>query len=249
LKAVLTYHSIDDSGSAISVDPVTFRMHMKWLSGRGIPVVPLQSILASAEGTAVALTFDDGFRNFDEFALPVLREYGFPASLFVVPGNVGKTNAWSGSERAPGIPTLPLLDWAEIARVAGHGVEIGAHSRSHPFLSRIAPSQLHDEIVGAGDDIARELGLRPQSFCYPYGDLNAAVVHAAAAAYRIAVTTELREINDGPVDSHLVPRIDMYYFRNPRGLESVGTAAFSRYLSFRRAGRTVRGLASRALGR
>ncbi|MEJ7761110.1 MAG: polysaccharide deacetylase family protein [Gemmatimonadaceae bacterium] len=248
MKAVLTYHSIDDSGSAISVDPVSFRMHLKWLSGRGIPVVPLRSILASAKGTAVALTFDDGFRNFDDVALPVLREYGFPASLFVVPGNVGKTNAWSGSERSPGIPTLPLLDWAGIARAAGHGIEIGAHSRSHPFLSRITPSRLHDEIVGAGDDIDAELGIRPQSFCYPYGDFNAAVVQAAAAAYNIAVTTELREIDDGPVDSHLVPRIDMYYFRNQAQLESFGTPAFSRYLRLRRVGRTVRGLVSGALG-
>ncbi len=243
MRGVLTYHSLDASGSTISVDPGDFDRQMKWLSSSGVRVVPLTAILDPGEGDRVALTFDDGFSNFEESALPILRDYDFPATVFVVSRHVGATNSWPGSAASTRIPTLPLMDWHGVWRIAVAGIEIGAHSQTHPDLRRMPKSQLNSEIEGCRDDIARELGVAPRSFCYPYGEVSDAVRDAVAdASFTLAVTTELRAIDSQLVDSRLIPRIDMYYFREPGGLESWGSPAFTRRLLMRRAARRVRSM-------
>src|SRR5262245_53682892 len=82
MKAILTYHSIDDSGSVISVDAATFRAHIEWLVKQKIAVVPLDRLREMSDDThAVALTFDDGFENFATGAWPVLRDYALPVTV------------------------------------------------------------------------------------------------------------------------------------------------------------------------
>lgn len=247
---MLTYHSIDASGSAISVAPNDFRRHMLWLAENRIRVVPLSTILDQPLDDAIALTFDDAFQNFGEIALPVLAEFELPATLFVVSRRVGGTNSWQGTGGSAGIPTLPLLDWHGVARAAGQGIEIGAHSQTHPMLSLLSPADVTCEVAGSRDDIGRELGAPPQSFCYPYGDVNHEVCMAAAdAGYRIAVTTELRPVKAVSDDPRLIPRIDMYYLRERGRLESWGTPAFSRHLAVRRTTRQLRRALTTVFGR
>ena len=95
MRAVITYHSIDPSGSAISIGETEFRRHISWLATSGLPVVSLEALLTSpAESHAIALTFDDGFQSFGTVALPLLSEYGFPSTVFIVTGKVGGSNTW-----------------------------------------------------------------------------------------------------------------------------------------------------------
>ena len=95
MRAILTYHSIDDSGSPISVAPEEFRAHVRWLSSGLVRVVPLAELVTlPPEEEAVAITFDDAFQNFASVAAPLLYEHGLPATLFVVSGRVGRDNAW-----------------------------------------------------------------------------------------------------------------------------------------------------------
>src|SRR5580700_4908300 len=107
-SAILTYHSLDDSGSVISTPPVVFRRQMEFLAQSGIPVVPLDQ--AVARPGSVALSFDDGFGNLADHALPVLEQYHLPATIFVVSRYCGKMNNWP-SQPAGGVPQLPLLSW------------------------------------------------------------------------------------------------------------------------------------------
>ena len=131
MRAILTYHSIDNSGSPVSVTPAAFRQHIEWLASGSTRVLSLGDIVhGSQSDDAVALTFDDGFENFSTEAWPLLRAHRFPATLFVVTGQVGRTNAWQGREE-PGIPTLPLLGWAALERLAGDG----CHSRDDRLFS------------------------------------------------------------------------------------------------------------------
>ncbi len=81
-SAILTYHSIDSSGSIISVAPTLFQAHMEVLAGSRIPVVPLAEI--QRRDGCLAITFDDGFENFESAALPFLEKYAFPATVFLV---------------------------------------------------------------------------------------------------------------------------------------------------------------------
>ena len=86
-SAILAYHSIDESGSVISVAPSIFRGQMQSIVDSGIPVVPLPRILDSPG--SIAITFDDGYRNFMEHALPALSEFSLPATVFIVTGLCG----------------------------------------------------------------------------------------------------------------------------------------------------------------
>jgi peptidoglycan/xylan/chitin deacetylase (PgdA/CDA1 family) len=239
LRAILTYHAVDPSRSPICMDEATFRRHAAWLASGRVRVCALADLPAQPPDTdAVALTFDDGFTSVAERAWPVLRDHGLCATVFVVSDHVGSTNAWAGRP-APGIPTLPLMEWDTLGRLAEAGVELGAHTRSHRDLRGASLGELEDELTGCAERIARETGRRPSSFAYPYGAVDATAAAMAARVYRRACTTVLRLV--GPdEDVYRLPRLDAYYFRDTRRLERWGTPAFHRYLTVRAAARTVR---------
>ena len=239
MRAILTYHSVDPSGSPISVDEAAFRAHVDWLASGAVRVVPLDAIAtAPGDQDSVALTFDDAFRNFADVAWPLLRRHRLPVTLFVVTARTGQTNAWNGAS-SPGIPTLPLMDWDALGRVAAEGVTLGAHSRSHPDLRRSDQAQLRDELAGSADDIAARTGQRPAAFAYPYGGVNARVAATAGETFRLGCTTELRELGSAEAPLRL-PRLDAFYLRAAGRLESYGTPSLRRYLALRAGLRRVR---------
>ena len=248
MRAVITYHSIDPSGSAISTSETEFRGHMRWLASSGIPVMSLEELLTHPSGSdAIALTFDDAFQSFEAIALDLLSEQGFPSTLFVVSGKVGGTNTWE-ADAASSLPVLPLLDWGGVARAMEAGVTPGSHGRTHRHLTGLAQNELEAEVSGSLEDFQRELGVSPAAFCYPYGDATSRERDAVARSYRLAVTTELRSVASDD-DPYNVPRIDAYYLRGPGRLETFGTPAFERYLKVRRRGRRLKSSVVRLLGR
>lgn len=248
MRAILTYHSIDVSGSPISVSPDVFRAHCDFLSSGRVRVLPLETLLTDPRaGDAVALTFDDAFVNFATHAAPLLDRHGLPSTLFVVSDHVGGHNDWGGRP-AFGVPHLPLLTWPELAELQNRGVQIGAHTRHHQPLVQLRGAELADEVQGAVARIESALGRRPDTFAYPYGavDSEAAAVVRDACAW--ACTTELRALGTDE-DRVLLPRLDMYYFRDPGQLEAWGTAAFRSRLWLRGQGRRLRRLARGASSR
>ena len=246
MRAILMYHSIDDSGSAISVPASVFARHVKWLRSGHVRVTSIPELLAlPPEADAVAITFDDGFCNFAVDAAPLLKE--LPVTLFVVTDHVGRSNEWGGRQ-ARGIPTLPLLDWPALSRLAESGVTLGSQSRTHRDLATISPEAIDDELAGGAEVLQRETGVAPELFAYPYGSVTPTAVAAVAARFRWACTTQLRTVGVHERMAEL-PRIDMYYFRQPGQLESWGTARFHAYLGARRLLRGSRRLAQRAATR
>lgn len=241
MRAILTYHSIDSSGSAVSVPEETFRAHVRFFGSGRVAVVPLADLPSMPdEKDAVAITFDDGFLNFTSSAMPLLSHQGFPATVFVVSDAVGRTNEWGG-EPAPGIPTLPLMSWPDLGRARDAGFEIGAHTRNHPDLTSLSPEQVEDEMAGCSERIRSELGERPRRFAYPYGSVNPGVARSARDRFEQSVTTEFRPLSSGD-DQALLPRLDAWYFQRPGTLEAWGTAAFRRRLWIRAQGRRVRAM-------
>ncbi|MBM3991205.1 MAG: polysaccharide deacetylase family protein [Planctomycetes bacterium] len=239
MRAILTYHSIDSSGSPISLDEGTLRRHIAFLRSGKVAVVRLEELLLVPERRdAVALTFDDGFANFESVAWPLLRYQDFPVTLFVATGRVGLDNAWGGT-RARGIPTLPLLGWDALRRMRKQGLTLGSHSRTHPRLTEVDDATLADELDGSIADMERELGYRPTSFCYPYGALDARVADAVRTRFERACTTELGLLPATP-DAHGLPRLDAYYYRSSGRLESFGSGGFRRHLWLRATLRRLR---------
>jgi peptidoglycan/xylan/chitin deacetylase (PgdA/CDA1 family) len=170
-RAILTYHSIDDSGSVLSTTPEEFAWQMAELARRAIRVVRLDEIAGSAG--AVALTFDDGYRNFLTAALPVLERWGYPATVFVITGYVGRENSYPGQFVES--PRQPLLTWDELEEIAGRGVEVGAHTVNHVWLSRLSRERAREEIRRSQETLEERLGRRVRSFSYPFGDATVAM--------------------------------------------------------------------------
>ena len=248
MRAIITYHSIDSSGSPVSLSKESFSSHAGFFASGRVKVLPLADLMhARDDEDAVALTFDDGFRNFATQAMPVLSDKALPATVFVVSDAVGGSNAWGGREE-PGIPTLPLMDWDELQTVSDAGFDIGAHTRRHPHLTSLSPSQLEDETAGSVDRIGAELGSRPTVFSYPYGDVNDSVARVARAMFSHSVTTEHRLLADHE-DVALLPRLDAFYFRHPGTLDDWGSSAFRRRVWIRAQARRVRELVAPHGGR
>jgi len=242
-RAILTYHSIDDSGSVLSVPPSRFQQHVEWMRRSGIEVRSLEAMLSPdsrSDQHALAITFDDGYLNVAERAAPLLREYGLPATVFVVSSRAGKDNGWERT-RGSHIPVLPLLDWDALGRLAESGVQVGAHSRTHPHLTRLPDSAIEDELAGCADEIERRIGKRPIALAYPYGNTDDRVVGIARRLFSVAVTTRFRTLNSHE-DRAMVPRLDAWYLRNPGLLEAWGSTGFQLRVLARDSVRRIRRL-------
>lgn len=247
MRAILTYHSVDDSGSPVSVGRDEFRAHCAFLASGRVRVVPLEQLPdVPASEDAVAITFDDGFENFWTVAADELESRRLPATVFAVSGHVGAHNDWGGRQVA-GIPHLPLMSWDRLAQLRTRGFAIGAHTRSHPALPTISPAQLEDELGSCLATIEQHTGVRPQTFAYPYGAHDTASARAVRSHFALACTTELRALR-AVEDRALLPRLDMFYLRTPGLLERWGSAAFRSLIWLRSRGRQVRAFLSGPAG-
>lgn len=233
---ILMYHSISDRGGPTSIAPDVFRWQMEALAASRRPVVSMDRF---AEGSwpdgAVALTFDDAFQDFSDFAWPILERHDFPAMVYVPTGYVGGAEGWTGALSPP----RPLMDWPTIRRLAKAGVEFGNHSVSHPDLSALDDTDLQREICDAKEALEGKLGSPVRHCAPPYGSASATVRKAVARCHVTSVGTVLGQVTEASDLLHL-PRIEMFYFRTPgawrRHLDGNGGP----YLALRRGLRAIR---------
>jgi peptidoglycan/xylan/chitin deacetylase (PgdA/CDA1 family) len=194
---ILTYHQLVNTPPRgtpyreIYLSPADFARQMallhKW-GYRGLSMTALQPYLrGELEGRVVGVTFDDGYLNNFEHALPVLSQYNFSATCYIVSQLVGKTNAW---DQKIGLPPAPLMGVAELRQWLALGHDIGAHTRNHVHLDRVDDACAYDEIVLAKYELESALHVPVHHFCYPYGAYrphHVAMVHEAG--YQSATTT------------------------------------------------------------
>lgn len=248
MKAILTYHSVDDSGSVVSIDARTFARHVRWLASNHVRVLPLDQLPDAPDDVdAVAITFDDGLESFGRIAAPLLREHALPVTLFVVTDAVGSTNVWRG-RGDPGIPVQPLLDWSALGRLVAEGVTLGAHTCTHINLTTAQPAEAEREIVDSKSRLSRELGVVATTFAYPYGGVTQAARDVVAREFRYGVTTRLATLSTHEHPA-LLPRLDSYYLRAPGTLESWGTTRFRLRMGLLAGARSVRGSLTRSIAR
>lgn len=239
MRAILTYHAIDHSGSVISVTPDCFRSQITSLITGNVRIVGLAELLSLPDDSnAVALTFDDALGSVATEAAPLLAEHRLPATIFVVSEHVGGDNRWSGVTDA-GIPVAPVLDWDALGQLTRADWSVGSHTQRHPRLTQCSAAELSDELEGSAAAIEQHLGLRPTAFAYPYGDVDDRVVAAAARSYQAACTTDHLPIQSDAA-LHVLPRLDAWYFRHPDPFRGWGTQRFHRGIAWRHALRRIR---------
>lgn len=192
---VLTYHRVnpDHPRDRLTVHPEAFAAQMELLARSGRPVVALSAMLPALRGEgalprgAVALTFDDGYRDNLVHAAPVLARHGFPASLFVVSDLMGSSGTLDRYASCCDKDTM--LGWDEVRALRSQGHEIGGHGRSHRELATLAPDDARADVEDCARALEAELGARPALFCYPRGSENDAVRRIVAATGHAAACT------------------------------------------------------------
>ncbi len=139
------------------------------LLAAGLPCLPYDDALPAIRRgeRGFCLTFDDGFVSVIENALPVLQARGVKAMLFLVAGQIGGTDEW---DRAVGEPVHALMDEAQIRAWLAAGHEIGAHTLTHPHLTRLDRTRTRMEIFDSKARLEDRFGVPVRHFCYPYGD-------------------------------------------------------------------------------
>ena len=237
MRAILTFHSIDDSGSVLSYPPKTFRKLLDALERCDIPILDLDTLLRPDTPCGVALTFDDGIRTVFTEALPILRSHSAPAHLFLTTGVVGVTNRWPS--QPPAAPVFEMLRWSEIEALQSAGMRIEAHTVSHPDLRQLSGTELRDECESADETIASRLGVRPRYFAYPYGHSDARVRAFTRDRYAGSFTTDLRMLQREE-DKAALPRLDAYYLRREAVFGDLRSLQSRAFLGLRGAIRLLR---------
>ena len=216
---VLMYHRVGSSRNAwearYAIPPERFEAHMLALARRGMHSVSMEALSdwlengASLSADAFVLTFDDGFRDVREHALPVLERLRWPFTVFLVSNQVGAEDAWTRASNPDGV-TYPLLNAEEILDMQRRGVGFHSHTCSHASLPTLDDDRLSHELVESRAALQRLLGRQVDYLAYPYGHLDERVVAAArGAGYRAAFSTQ-PGFNRRDVDRFRIRRIDVY---------------------------------------
>ncbi len=257
---VLLYHKVQRRPMGLWGEPVLgvqeFERQMAFLASRYAPVSLDRAVRAlRGEATlpprAVAVTFDDGYRNNLVLAAPVLARHRIPATLFAVSGLVG-TDRWmwpyeleemfllNPASRIAAVAGEPVIEricaaglsqreamfaavdylkqvgdaamqrvmarlraampvevddenrylsWDEVRELAAYGIDVGAHTVTHPVLPLEPATSVERELVHCAEVLEREVGRRPAHFAYPYGSTCPAVTALTARNYEAAFTT------------------------------------------------------------
>jgi peptidoglycan/xylan/chitin deacetylase (PgdA/CDA1 family) len=190
---ILLYHRVSDDRDPLSVSPQCFRRQMEALAESGVRAVNLAEVAERlfGEGTSpdriVGLTFDDGYVDIVENALPVLEQHGFQATVFVATGLVDGTASPEWYERPP-----PILSWPQIVELdKGGTLHFEAHSVTHRNLRQLDDQEVSFELEESKRVLERRLDREVGVFSYPggvLGDRERAL--AQAAGYRLAVSCE-----------------------------------------------------------
>jgi peptidoglycan/xylan/chitin deacetylase (PgdA/CDA1 family) len=208
------YHSISEESSPLfakyCLSARKFAAHLAYLADNGWHSLTAGALAATLTSGAplpdktVVLTFDDGYDDFHTVALPLLQRYGFAASLFVPTAYVGTTSRWLRSCQEE---NRRILTWSALWEVSSAGVEIGAHSHTHPQLDRIPDAAVRQEARSAKTILEDGLAERVTGFAYPFGYWNRANRRALkATGYDWACSVDERPA--GHVDALLsLPRL------------------------------------------
>ncbi len=205
---ILMYHSISDATNPkfkqFTVSPKLFAEQMAYLhQHRYTPITVSQFVEAQNQEGAhlperpVILTFDDGYADFYNEALPVLKQYGFTATLYVTTGFVNETSRWLQHE---GETDRLMLTWNQLQEISASGIECGGHTHSHPQLDTLSSAQVIHEIIQSKKVLEEHLGQKVTSFAYPFGYYIANVRkqvqeagYTSACAVKHAMSSEMTD--------------------------------------------------------
>lgn len=214
---VLCYHSVHPTHPFRSATPELFAKHLAWLQSH-CDIVPFANVLAATTSIrsrpAVSITFDDGHDDNHTYALPALKDAGLSATFFLTAGLLEKDPVVIErfrSLRRCDVERIRGLEWSQVCEMLDEGMEVGAHTYSHPNLARLGRSDLQHELAGAKQIIEDRLQREITSLAYPFGKprvhlTDLAIEMASESGYRFggAIVTRAVRATDPALR---IPRI------------------------------------------
>lgn len=170
---ILMYHSISDDPEPahspyykVCTSPRRFAEQMQWLRTAGWQGVTLSDGLdflngkKKLTGKPVAITFDDGFRDFHTAAFPALHQNGFSATMYL-------PTAFIGDQRQS-FKSRECLTWSEVRELAAAGIEFGSHTVNHPVLYQSSWAEIETELSASKTILDQQLDQSTRAFAYPF---------------------------------------------------------------------------------
>ncbi len=188
---ILMYHRIDVDhprdavGRDLTISPQQFAAQLAYLKSRGVTGISMEQLQRRLElgeplDHLVVLTFDDGYADQYDYALPAIRRYGDAATFYIVTGLLGKRRH---------------LTWEQVEAMHGFGQDIAAHGVEHEDLSRMSAAQQAFQIDDSIDLLRSKLHAQIASYCYPAGRFNRATLQLVrSAGVGLAVTTDRKYV-------------------------------------------------------
>jgi peptidoglycan/xylan/chitin deacetylase (PgdA/CDA1 family) len=188
---IVLYHNIDGKGP-FSIDADTLREHFQLIRDRGIRVIPLRELMQKLEHPApynekvIAITFDDGYGSMYSKLLPLVREFGYPVTLFVYTDNIS-------------MKSTKNLTWRRLRAMDRQGIDIQAHSITHCDLTQLskkkndpeARKRLYEELYLSKRILELYMNKKIDLFAYPYGKYDLTIIDMTAkSGYRRAFSTD-----------------------------------------------------------
>lgn len=208
MTEILAYHNFSNNRKdAFSTSFSFFKSEMQWLFGKGYRGISLREFYINIKQKNVfILTFDDGYKDFFDCAVPLLNSLNFSATIFIVSELIGDISYWRRKDLR-----LALLDWGEINEIVKTGYEIGSHGLYHSNFSDLVKKALKREIIGSKKLIEEKIGIPVVSFSYPWNRCNKQILKIVKkAGYKYAATTGKDRKNNFKTDCFQLCRHSMY---------------------------------------
>ena len=214
---VLMYHQIGKPSApgtnfrSLTVHPDSFARQMTWMKRLGYQGLCMRDLMPYLKGEkfgkVFGITFDDGYRNVFENALPVLKGLSFSATNYFVPHQFDGSNVWDHSKN---IPASPLMSREEILDWAKAGQEVGSHTLDHVHLPEVSALEARRQIFESKAILENLVGMPVTAFCYPYGDYLPEHATMAREAGYVSATTTVRGLVRGKDDPFELTRVGVW---------------------------------------
>jgi peptidoglycan/xylan/chitin deacetylase (PgdA/CDA1 family) len=197
------YHQVTPQPHAAfrkyALTPRMFARQMRWLKLAGYVPITFDRLLDGRSGRArlparaVIITFDDGFQDCVDYAVPILQQHRFTAMFYLVAGLAGERSQWLA---ARGL-AFQLLDWPTARQLDVAGFACGSHTLTHPHLAALSTAECRAELRESRARLEEQLGHPIRDLAYPFGsfDTNVRAI-AAEAGYRTACSTRIGRSGD-----------------------------------------------------
>lgn len=198
----LNYHKVDMLNHALSVSPQEFEEQMEYLYKEQYNTITPDQLMAYLKygkelpDKPIMITFDDGYLDNYTNAYPIMKKYGFTATIFLVTNLVGHDPRF--------------MTWDQVREMQQTGIVFGSHTVNHTSLTSLTKEQIMDELTQSRDEIARQLGKPPKYFAYPTGTYNSGIEDMVrTVGYKAAFTIQYGQVGTDS-DLYALERIPIF---------------------------------------